>query len=382
MPIDIGGILIERIDWKAGTRQGTFDRVSLSYAGDAAGHRVRDLEVRVPGATLTGAIEIGASPPFTVGGSARLMLDAPHPQGRIDATLGGNLVALDVDARGKVIDIAATARARLAPFAAQPLVEARAGADAIDLAQLGPGWPATHLDVAVVAAPERGGYTGTIAATNALPGPLDASRVPIAEVRANATLEGDLLRLEGLAARLADGASANGSGSIDTGTGRSRWQLAVRNLDLAAIHGALARTRLAGSLDADVQQDVQVLRGDVRQDDLRLAFDARYDGREIVASRLVAATRGGEATGSGRIVLDTAKTFSIDARTRRFDPSRFGRFPAGTLDATATARGTLAPLAVEADVVVAPESRLVGLPAQGRARGSSRARTSPRSPPT
>ena len=138
---------------------------------------------------------------------------------------------------------------------------------------------------------------------------------------------------------------------------------------MPSIHGTLARTRLAGSLDADLQQDVQVLRGDMRQDDLRLAFDARYDGREIVASRLVAATRGGEATGSGRIALDAAKTFSLDARTRRFDPSRFGRFPAGTLDGTATARGTLAPLAIEVDAAVAPGSRLAGLPAQGRVQG-------------
>ena len=298
LPVDVGGILIERVDWKAGSRQGTLDRVSLSYAGDADGHRVRDLDVRAPGATLTGAIEIGASPPFTVGGSARLMLDAPHPQGRIDATLGGNLVALDIDARGKVIDIAATARARLAPFAAEPLVEARAGANAIDLAQFGSGWPATELDVTVTATPGRGGYTGTIEAINAVPGPLDASRVPIVEVRAHATLEGDMLALEGLAARFADGASASGNGSIDVGTGRSRWQLAIRNLDLGAIHGTLARTRLAGSLDADVQQDVQVLRGDVRQDDLRLAFDARYDGREIVASRLVA--RGAGRRGHGQ----------------------------------------------------------------------------------
>ena len=293
----------------------------------------------------------------------------PTRKARIDATLGGNLVALDIDARGKVIDIAAKARARLAPFAAEPLVEARAGANAIDLAQFGSGWPATELDVTVTATPGRGGYTGTIEAINAVPGPLDASRVPIVEVRAQATLEGDVLALEGLAARFADGASASGNGSIDVGTGRNRWQLAIRNLDLAVIHGALARTRLAGSLDADVQQDVQVLRGDVRQDDLRLAFDARYDGREIVASRLVLAARGGEATGSGRIALDAAKTFSIDVRTKRFDPSRFGRFPAGALDGTATARGTLAPLAIEAEVAVAPGSRLAGLPAQGRAQG-------------
>jgi translocation and assembly module TamB len=369
LPIDVARILIGRVDWKEGLRQGVLDGVSLSYAGDADGHRVRDLDVRAPGATLTGTIDVGASPPFTVGGSARLALDAPHPRGRVEATLGGNLLALDVDARGKVMDIAAEARARLAPFAAEPLVEARAGANAIDLAQLGSGWPATRLDVTVTAGPARGGYTGMIEARNAEPGPLDASRVPVAEVRAHATLDGDVLRLEGLAARLTDGASANGNGSIDLRSGRNRWQLAVRNLDLAVIHGALARTRLAGSLDADVQQDVQVVRGDVRQDDLRLAFEARYDGREIVASRLVAAARGGEATGSGRIALDAAKTFSIDARTRRFDPSRFGRFPEGTLDGTATVRGTLAPLAIEADATVAPGSRLAGLAAQGRVQG-------------
>jgi translocation and assembly module TamB len=369
LPVAIDTIRIGRIDWKAGANTGTVDGVSLGYAGDAAAHRLRDVDVRIAGARLAGEAELAAARPFALRGSVVLELGAPYPPGRVDATLGGTLAALDVDARGTVADVAGEARARLAPLAAQPLGEARVAASAVDLARLGAGWPATRIDVTVVAKPVAGGYAGTLEATNAMPGTLDAARVPLARLAAHVALAGDTLALDAVSAQTGDGASLAGSGTVDVRTGHSRWQLAVRDLDLAGLHRSLVPTRLRGSLDADVREDLQRLRGEVRQQDMRLAFDGSYDGREIVASRLVAQARDGEVSGSARIALDRARAFSFDARARRFDPSRFGAFPAGMLDGTVAARGTLAPLAVDADVVAAPGSRLAGLPAQGRLQG-------------
>jgi translocation and assembly module TamB len=367
--LSIDRIAIERVDWSIGAKRGSLDRVALAYAGDAQRHRIRDLVARTEGVTIEGEAELDASPAFATRGRMAVVLSPPHPAGRIDATVGGTLAALDVDARGTLSDIPGALRARVAPLAAEPLIDARGSASAIDLARLGDGWPTTNVELSMDVKPSPRGYQGAIEARNSAAGRFDASRVPLAEARADATLAGDTLTLEGLAARLAGGASVTGSASIDVRSGRSRWQVAVRDLDLAALHGTLLRSRLRGSLDADVREGVQVLRGDVRQDDLRLAFDARYDGREIVASRLVAEARGGRAEGSGRLALDAARSFALDARTHRFDPSRFGAFPEGTLDGSVAARGTLAPLAVTAEIVAASGSRLAGLPAQGRARG-------------
>jgi translocation and assembly module TamB len=370
MAVAIERVEVGRIDWKAGERAGVVDRVSFAYAGDAAGHRVRDLDVRVPGAQLAGELSLDAAPPFAAKGRLAFDLAAPHPAGRVEATLGGSLAALDVDASGALEGIDGTVRARIAPLAAQPLVEATVAATGLDLARFGAGWPATRIEATARIEPTRDGYAGRLEARNALAGPLDASRLPLAHAAANATLTGDTLALANLSANLGRGGTATGRGSVDLASGASRWQLAVRGLDLVVVHRSLVPTSLAGTLDADVRGTVQTLSGDVRQQDLRLAFDARYDGREVVASRLVAEAHGGVAEGSARIALDAAKPFSIEARARRFDPSRFGAFPAGAIDGDVAARGTLAPLAVDAEVVAKPGSRLAGLPISGRARGS------------
>jgi len=368
--VAIDRVSVGRIDWKAGARTGVIDRVSFAYAGDAARHRVRDVDVRVPGAQLAGEASLDAVPPFAAKGRLALDLAAPHPAGRVEATLGGSLAALAVDALGTLHGIDGTVRARLAPLAARPLVDATVAATGLDLARFGAGWPATRIDATAQVEPTRDGYAGRLEASNALAGPLDASRLPLAHAAARATLTGDTLALADLSASLGRGGTATGRGSVDLNSGASRWQLAVRGLDLAVLHRSLVPTSLAGTIDADVRGAVQTLRGDVRQQDLRLAFDARYDGREIVATRLVAEAHGGEAAGSARIALDAAKPFAVEARARRFDPSRFGAFPAGAIDGDVAARGTLAPLAVDAEVVAKPGSRLAGLPLSGRVRGS------------
>jgi translocation and assembly module TamB len=369
LPVTIDVVHVGRIDWQSGAHAGAIDAVAFAYAGDGEGHRVRQVDVHLAGATLGGEAAIGAAPPFAVRGRLVLDLDAPYPAGRIEGALAGTLAALDVAAHGKVAEIAGTARAELAPLAAQPVVAVGATAEGVDLARFGAGWPTTRLDVAVAAKPAQDGFAGTLEARNALPGTLDASRVPLAHVAVNATFAGDTLTLDGVTARVGSGGTVTGRGSVDVRSGRNGWQLAVRNLDLAALHRSLTTTRLAGTVDADVQGGVQVVRGDLRQQDMRIAFDARHDGREIVASRLVAAARGGEIAGSGRIALDASKTFSVDVRAQRFDPSRFGALPAGALNGTVAARGTVAPLAVDAEVAAAPGSRLAGLPLLGQVRG-------------
>lgn len=368
--VRVDRLAVDAIDWRHGETRGTLHGLALVYAGDGDAHRVDDLQVRAEGAALAGQGRVGAARPFPLEAGAIVDLAAPHPAGRVEAKAKGSLDALRVELRSSLAGVEAQASVDLRPLDAQPVAGGRLEARAVDLAVLDSAWPATQIDLLVDAKPVPGGFAGTLEARNALAGPLDRNRVPLASATAAFTLQGRMLGLDRLAAEVPGGGTLRGDGSVALDGGRNRWTLAVAGLDLAQLHGRLRTTRLAGRVEADVDGGVQRVRGDVAQDDLALAFDARHDGREVVAERFVARARGGSLAGAGRVALAGARAFLVEARAERFDPSRFGAFPAGAIDGTARAQGTLGGTpAAQADLVIAQGSTLAGLPFAGRVRG-------------
>lgn len=370
LALDVDRLAVGTIEWRAGDERGTLSDLSLAYSGDGAGHRLRDLRVRAEGATLAGAARVGAAKPFDLDASLVLDLAAPHPAGRIEAKARGSLEALAVEGASTVAGVNAQARVDLAPLASQPIVAAQASARDLDLSALDSAWPVTRLEVVVDAAPAPDGFSGTLEARNGAAGPLDRNRVPLERFTSEFALAGRVLSLTRIAAQVPGGGTLDGSGVIELDGWRNRWKLAIAGLDLSRVHGALRVTRLAGRLDADVQGAVQRVTGDVAQDDIRLAFEALYDGTTLVAERFAAQARGGSLVGTGRVALTGDRAFVVDAKAQRFDPSRFGDFPAGTIDGTLRAEGKAAGTpSAQADVVIAPGSLLAGLPLQGRVRG-------------
>lgn len=370
LAIAIDRLAIDAIAWRHGERTGAFHDLALTYRGNSAGHDVRDLVVSAVSAKLAGDARVHAQRPFDVDAKLVLDLAAPHPAGRVAAQLTGSLEALRAAAMSTLAGIDAQASIELAPFARQPIVAGTLHARAVDLAVLDAAWPATRLDVTVAAKPAPTGFAGTLAVRNDLPGPLDANRVPLAEVAAAFALVERTLSLDAIAATLAGGARLAGRGTIDIEHWQHRWTLDVAALNLARLHSALIDTSLAGKVQADVASSTQRVVAEVGQNDLALAFAATYDGRTIMVERAQAQARGGTLTGRGRVELAGKRPFGLDARADRFDPSRFGAFPAGALSGTIRAQGTLTDTpTVAADVAIAKGSTLVGLPAEGRLRG-------------
>ncbi|MEO6565103.1 MAG: translocation/assembly module TamB domain-containing protein, partial [Casimicrobiaceae bacterium] len=84
-----------------------------------------------------------------------------------------------------------------------------------------------------------------------------------------------------------------------------------------------------------------------------------------------ATAAGGELAGQGTVTLDGARSFSVSARARDFDPSRFVNVPHSTLKGTIEATGTLAPTwEVTTQVALDAGSRITETPLSGTARGS------------
>ncbi len=371
IPIDltIERATIERLEWRYGERRGAFEGVGLSYAGDRRMHHLRDVTIQGAGGRLAGSGSLGTTPPFAVRTSLTLDLVKPNPEGRVEAQLDGDLARLSIVAKATLEGVAADVRAKVAPFALQPLLEGALDAKDVDLARLNAQWPTTRLDVAIDAKPSPRGFSGYAQLSNAAPGPLETNRIPVARVSGAFTLSGVVLELREIAAR-AGGGAVTGSGAVNIDNFENRWKLVVEALDLQRLHSSLIPTSLAGRIEADVNERVQRIVADVSQKEVALSFDARYDGTNLIVDKALAQAHGGSLQGSGRITPAGNRPFAVDLRASRFDPSRFGNFPAGTIDGTIIASGTAAPqIVADADVVVSAGSRFAGLATQGRVRG-------------
>jgi translocation and assembly module TamB len=180
--------------------------------------------------------------------------------------------------------------------------------------------------------------------------------------------DGSTLALSGIDAQLAGGGRASGNVALNVNGGTVKLDLAVANVDLSRLQGSLIATRLSGTLAAEAQKDRQVIRADVRQADLALAFAAVVEGRKVTVERVRAQAGGGTFSGSGTLALDNPRAFTLDAQATRFNPARFVAMPEAQLDGKVRARGTLAsPFAIDADLTLDKGSKFAGLDVAGTA---------------
>ncbi len=370
-------LAVSRLDWRVGPNSGAIRGLALRYVGGAAGSRVTDVTLGTDTWSLTGGAAIGAKPPFPIDGRLALTGDAALKDADAALALSGTLAALEVAGGGKAGGARFTAQATLAPLAVVPLVAIAVDAADLDLAAWDKTLPSTRLDVVARAEPlSGGGLAGSVAATNALAGTLDAGKLPLRALSTRFSWRADALVLDDLAAELAGGSRASGRARIPLGEGSAgTWSLAVANVDLKAIYAPLVVTRLSGTISADLDRSRQKISGDITDRTMAGGIALRFaaavaDGTiDVEHFRLTAA--GSELAGRGRIGLAGERAFALDAKASRFDPARFGAFPAGALDAHVAATGALTPAwRAVVDVALAPSSRLAGIALSGTAAGT------------
>jgi translocation and assembly module TamB len=104
-------------------------------------------------------------------------------------------------------------------------------------------------------------------------------------------------------------------------------------------------TRLAGKITADLQSSRQRISGALSDRTIvggvALDFDAVVADEVIAIDRFRVRAGGGELAGRGRIAYSGERAFDFEALATRFDPARFGDFPAGALDGHIVANGVL-----------------------------------------
>lgn len=378
--IAIDEIAVAHFDWKIGTSGGTITGLRFGYTGGAAVHRADNLSLVTARGALTGGISMGAKPPFSVTGKFTLAGDATLREAQADVAVSGRLDSVAVDAAGRAGEANFTLRARLSPLAAVVLDDLSLDAQGLDLATWDAALPATRLNVKVEARPVDGGLGGDLEAVNAIPGPIDARRLPVRSVRSRFSWRADAVALDPLSAELTGGGRAVGRANVPLNGEAGKWSLDVRDVDLKSIHTSLVATRLSGTLGADLDPARQRIDGGVSDRTMvggvGLAFAASVADRRLVVERFRLHAGDGEVTGSGRIELTDRYAFDFNAKARQVDPSRFGQFPAGHLDGDLNAVGVLRPeWRIDAGLALVEGSRLAGVPLSGSARATVSARS-------
>ncbi len=379
LEVEVRNIGVERVEWKAGDRAGAVTGVVFGYAGGATQHLVSGMRVVTDFGTLTGDARLAATAPYSLSGKLAVEGDADYRGGRADLTVTGTLERIGIAAAGTLRNAAVVAKAELTPLEPVLFVGAEIDAREVDLAQFGASLPSTSLEVHLDGRPAGAGFAGALTARNASAGPLDAGRVPLASLAARFAWDGGVLALSDVDARLPGGGRATGSASLPLRDAPLTFTLALADVDLARIQSSLLATRLSGSVSADVSQQRQAVRADVRDANLAvtLAFAATVEGRRVTVERMQARAGSGEIAGSGSVALDGARAFNVTARATRFDPARFvPSLPPAQLDGTLAAQGTLAPAwDVTASVALAAGSRVADTPVSGTAKGRITATT-------
>ena len=147
-------------------------------------------------------------------------------------------------------------QATLAPWAPQPIEQARATLRAVNLATLWPQAPATLLHGTLQAgptvAPAASGWAVQAQIDNELAGPWDQSRLPLTALVASATWDGTRWSIPAATARVGQG-TASLQGHYTPATGAIDGQAQLRNLPPDALHSALAAAPLSGSVVAQTE---------------------------------------------------------------------------------------------------------------------------------
>jgi translocation and assembly module TamB len=366
LEVNIANVGVERFEWRVGPRSGTITGLVFDYTGGAHTHAVRKLHLVTNVGTFTGDAQIAAEAPFALQGNLDFVGDGSFRDTRAGIVTKGTLAQFELAAKGTSRDAGVNATATLTPFSPSPLVAAHIEARDVDIARFAASLPATRLAVAIDAKPAGDGFAGTLSTQNANAGTIDAGRVPLTAMAARFSWDSRELQLDDIDAQLAADARVTGRATLNSDGAPSRWQLAVRNLDLRRVHSTLVATRLSGTLGAEVSGARQVVRGDLTQADLSVNFAATVVGRRIDIERFRGRAGAGEVSGRGQVALDGERAFDLSAQAHELDPSRLGNFPAATLDGTLVARGRLLPTwSVGTDMKVAAGSRWEGVPVSG-----------------
>ncbi len=358
-------VRVDRVTVKGSGRPVELTGVAFAYSGDSRHHRLRDGVLEVDGTRLTGGGEIGTARPYPVRATVEARRASP-PAVEAKAELTGTLERLQFKGQAKSGAAGVQAEGALAPYGTLPLDRLNATLEGLDLRAFSAALPRTALSGKITLGGGEGALRGRVEFVNRLPGRYDQERLPVASLAAAVRTDLAAVEIADLSADLGAAGTVTGEGKLSER--RVTAALKVSGLNLAAVHGSLRATRLAGRIEAAGDATRQSLTAELAEREVKITVNAEHAGDTATLHEVRARARGGEARGRGRITLAGALPFTAEATFAGFDPAAWGDFPPGAVNGKATAKGTLAEnRVIDAEFKLDP-SRLQGAALAGSGR--------------
>ena len=267
--IQLPSIRVEELVWAAASPI-TLHGLQASYQYDGQAHQLRLEELRWAQGRYSAQVQLQGAAPMALDATLEGLLQAPTaPEAppldvAARATLKGTLAHADarlsVDAQLRPVAAAqtpataapgmqATLQAKLAPWASQPVEQAHAELQGVDLARLWPGAPHTALSGTLEAGPDSTGWALQAQLANALPGPWDQQHLPLDALDAQAHFDGQRWRIAQARARLGQGSVAL-QGQYHMADGAFEAQAQVQTLRPGLAHTAFEHSAVSGTANA------------------------------------------------------------------------------------------------------------------------------------
>ncbi len=179
----------DRIEIERGTAHWTITGLRFAYEGGPDGHRVRDLALAADPGTLAGHVELGAKRPFPIAGELVLTGSEALHNPVLRIALGGSVETLDLEADGSIAAATLRGSARFAPLAKVTLPRFEIAVNGLDPHAIEASLPSATLDAVITGTGSEGArFEGTFVAANAIPGPIDAQRIPLRRIESRYVL--------------------------------------------------------------------------------------------------------------------------------------------------------------------------------------------------
>lgn len=354
---------IARITLIYGERSAEFTGLRFGFAQEDGQHRLTVSRLATPWGDASADIGIGLERPFALGAQGALAGNGTD----LKLAARGSLDGMTANAEGSAGAVKVSASVQAELFEANILRALNLDATGLNPRRLDDAWPAADIALELHARADRAGeLSGNVRLANALPGPLDAGRLPLAELSAGLAGNTAHVRFPDLNARLHGGGTMKGSAGIAADGPLAK--LAVSGMNLRGLHSRLARTALNGDMELGWEGGDGTLLAELAQGRYRIRLDAGATGdRVVLRDALVRAGRG-ELQLAGTMSTSGAGDFELKGELRRFDPALFGDFPAARIDAALNASGKLIGRRRIAAALAIADSRWAGQPLSGKAR--------------
>lgn len=367
--VSVSEATIARMAWNTAP---AIENLRLRYSGGPRVHRVALAHLSVSEWSLAGDVEVAAKPPFATKGNFEARGSYLGKPVTATAALQGSLEALEANISGQAQGAMLHASSRLRPLTPNLLEALQVRVDKLDLAAWDKALPRTSLALEANAkAVAPGELEGSLHAVNAAPGRIDASHLPLTELRLAFRGGAQHWILPELKMRLPKTGQVRGAGTLRDGV--ASFELDLKGVDPAHLHGRAQSVPVSGRATISGNRAGLQVKAALEGAGIKLQVSARHADRIITVDAARLRAQDGSLDFSGRLALDDARAFAVQGKFAQLDPSRFVQAPPARLNGTLAAAGSLAPAwRVEADLALVA-SELRGLPLAARAKFESNA---------